>query len=419
MSLNAQIRTLRSVFVAMAGVQLAMAATGTMVPIAFAEIGASQEAASVAASAFSAGFLVGCFFVARFIANIGYIRAFTAATSIATAAALLFFLLSSPLVLILLRFLTGLATAALFSIGGAWINETAEQYTRGRVLAIYAIVTGIVSVFSQLLVFVVPDDIHGAFVLVALVYCVTIMVIATTRTNPPDTGSKATMRIKGVIREAPAAVAGIFAMGIVSTTILSVAPYNAAKLGIDYRDIALMIGAIYLGRVLFQYPLGLLSDTMDRRIVVFATSLICASVLLLVAILTDPDYVPEPFQYLSWGYFVLIALMISLGGTLLPLYSLLVAHALDRTEPQFVASSVVTMLFLWTIASVSGPLIANVFTAMYGDNALHWVNFVVMLIFVLFLALRIWFVEGVSRTDKTSHIDMDPTSTEISPSTKN
>ena len=419
MSLNTQIFTLRSVFIAMAGIQLATAASGTLVPLAFSEIGASQEAASIAASAYPAGFLVGCFFVAKFIANIGHIRAITAGAAITTAAALLFFLVSSSSALIALRFLTGLATATMFSIGDAWINETAEEYSRGRVLAIYAVVIGLMSVFSQILVIIVPGDVLDSFVLIALVYCLSIVVIATTRTNPPDTGSKATVRFRGVIKEAPAAVAGIIAMGMVSTTILSVAPYNAAKLGIEIRDIALIIGAIYLGRVLFQYPLGSLSDKMDRRILIFLTSLISTGVLLLMALLVDPDYVPEPFEYRSLGYFVLIALMIALGGSILPLYSLLVTHAIDRTAPEFVSSTVVTMLFFWTLASISGPLVTNVFTTIYNDNALHWVNLAVMLCYVVFLGVRIWFVEQVSGSEKTSHINMVPTSTEMAPSEKN
>ncbi len=415
MSLNAQVITLRSVFIAMAAIQLATAASGTLVPLAFSEIGASQEVASIAASAYSAGFLIGCFVVARFISNIGHIRSFAAGAAITTVAALLFSLISSSAVLVVLRFLTGLATAGLFSVGDAWINETTEETSRGRVLSIYAIVIGLVSVFSQVIVLLVPDDVGESFVYVALIFCLSIIVIATTRTNPPDTGPKATVRIKGLIQDAPAAVFGIFAMGIVSTTILSVAPYGAAQLGIEIRDIAIIIGSIYLGRVIFQYPLGSLSDLMDRRIVAFFASLICSAVLLLMALLVDPDYIAEPFEYRSLGFVVLVVLMIALGGSLLTLYSLLVSHALDRTAPEFVSSAAVTMLFVWTVGSIVGPLVANGFTSIFGDLALHWMNFAVMLGYVVFLGLRIWFVEPVSSAEQTSHVDMVPTSTEMVP----
>lgn len=413
MSLNTQLLTLRSVIVAMAGVQLATAASGTLVPLVFSEIGASQEAVSFAASAYSAGFLVGCFFVAKFIGDIGHIRAFAAAAAITTLAALLFSLVSLTPALILLRLLTGLATAGLFAIGDAWINETAEESTRGRVLSIYAIIIGLVSVGSQVFVVLTPDDVSKTFVFVAVIYCFIIIVIAITRSNPPETGSRADVRVAQLMKNAPAAALGIFAMGFVSTNILSVAPYGAAQLGVETQDIALMIGAIYLGRVLFQYPLGVLSDRIDRRIVILITSLISVVVLVLMTILSDPKYADEPFDYLSFEFGVLIVLLLAFGGSLLALYSLLVSHALDRSEVTQFSSTAVTMLFVWTIASVAGPIVVNGFTIVLGDNALFWVNLVVMLSYTIFLSVRIVFIEPVSDDERIAHVDVVPTSTEL------
>ncbi len=418
MSLNVQILTLRSVFIAMAGIQLATAASGTLVPLVFSEIGASQEAASFAASAYSAGFLLGCFVVSRFIADVGHIRAFSAFAAIATSAALLFSLTHATAFLILLRFLVGLSTASLFAIGDAWINETAEGSSRGRVLSVYAIVVGLVAVGSQAMVFLTPDDISQIFAAVSLLYCFSIVVIATTRTNPPDTGTRITLRIKGLFADSPAAALGAFAVGIVTTNILNVAPFGAAQLGIDAKDIAIVIATIYLGRVLFQYPLGSLSDGMDRRVVIMIASMVCAAVLLAMAVLVDPDYVGEKFDYFTFGYFVFSFLMLLLGGSLLTLYSILVAHSLDRTVPVFVSSTAVTMLFVWTLGSIVGPLLASALSSAFGDPAVNWLNFAIMLVFGLFMAARIRQVEPPSAAEQTSHVDAMTTSTEMVPESK-
>ena len=277
----------------------------------------------------------------------------------------------------------------MFAIGDAWINETAEESTRGRVLSIHAIVVGLVSVGSQFFVVLVPDDIGETFVMVAIIYCLTIVVIAITRSNPPISGERAIVRMGPVLKSAPAAVVGIFATGFVSTNILNVAPYGAAQVGVEVEDIALMIGAIYFGRVLFQYPIGSLSDKMDRRIVVLATSLVSLAVLFLMAILSDPEYAGEPFDYLTFEFGVVMLLMLGFGGNLLVMYSLLISHALDRSDTTQYSSTAVTMLFIWTIASISGPLIVNAFTIFLGDSAMLWVNFVVMTGFSLFLIVRI------------------------------
>ncbi len=420
MAIRNQVLNLQSLFIAMAAVQLATAGSGTLVPLAFSEIGASQEAASFAASAYSAGFLVGCFVVARSIADIGHIRAFASGAAITIAVAILFSVSTNTPFLVFLRFLSGLATAGLFSIGDTWINETAEEKTRGRVLAVYAIIVGVVAVFSQFLVFVVPGDIREVFVYVALFYCISIVVISTTRSSPPNNETTVPIRIRGLFKDAPAAVLGVFAMGMVSTTLLSVVPYNAAQLGVEIIDVAFMVALIYLGRVLFQFPLGWLSDKMDRRKVILIATVTATVVLLLMAVLVDVDYdhSVNSFDYNSIGFVILCIILMLLGGSLLTLYSLLVAHALDRTVPVYVSSAAVTMLLVWTLGSISGPLIANLVTTFFGDIALYWVNFAVMFCFALYLGQRIWSVEPVSRAEQTFHTEVLPTSTEMAPTEK-
>ncbi|WP_319546278.1 MFS transporter [Ruegeria conchae] len=420
MAIKNQILSLQSLFISMAAVQLATAGSGTLVPLAFSEIGASQEVASMAASAYSAGFLVGCFVVARSIVDFGHIRAFAFGAAIAIAVAILFSVSTSTPFLVVLRFLSGLATAGLFSIGDTWLNETAEERTRGSVLAVYSIVVGIVAVFSQFLVFVVPGDIREAFVYVALFYCLSIVVISTTRSTPPNNDTPVPIRVRGLLKDAPAAAVGAFAIGMVSTTLLSVVPYSAAQLGIEIINVAIMVALIYLGRVLFQFPLGRLSDKMDRRIVILIATVTATLVLFVMGILVDVDYdhSVNSFDYNSIGFVILSIILVLLGGSLLTLYSLLVAHALDRTVPVFVSSAAVTMLLVWTLGSIAGPLIANIATTYFGDIALYWVNFAVMLCFALYLGQRVWSVEPVSRAEQTSHTDVLPTSTEMAPSEK-
>lgn len=402
----------------MAIIQLATAATGTLVPLVFSEIGATQEEASLAASAYSFGFLLGCFVVSKSIADVGHIRAFAAGAAITTATAILLTVTNSIALLIFLRFLGGIATAGLFSIGDAWISASAQKSTRGKVLAFYSVVLGLVSVLSQFLVVAAPDSTRDAFSYVAIAYCGAILLLAITRTAPPDSRSKASVRLRGLLKDAPTAALGVFTIGMVSTTLLSVAPFHAVQLGVVAYDVALIVGLIYLGRVLFQFPLGWISDALDRRIVIFFASAIATVVLLLMALLVDPSYEPEPFNYASTSFFVLCALMVSLGGSLLTLYSVLVAHAVDRTAPVFVSSAAITMLMVWTLGSITGPLLANAITTHFGDTAMHWGNFAVMLAYVVFLGGRIKAADPTPHAEQTKHTGAMPTSTAMAPTKK-
>ena len=418
MTLNAHLTTLRSVFLALASIQLATAASGTLVPLYFFEIGASQEAASLAASAYSAGFMVGCFIVARSISGIGHIRAFAGAAAIATSAAVLISVVELTWVLVFLRFLVGLATASLYAIGDAWVSEKAEGPARGRILSVYAVVVGTVAVGSQFMVMFLPEDVSEIFSFVALLYCLAIVVIANTRSDPPDKDTKISLRAWGVFADSPVAVVGAVIIGIVGTNILSVAPFGAAQIGVHPTDIAIMIGSIYLGRVLLQYPIGMLSDRMDRRVVIMFASAVAAVVLLAMALLSDTNYQPERFEFFSVPFLVLFILMIGLGGSLLTLYSVFVAHAIDKTAPVFVSSTTVTLLLMWTLGSVTGPLITSGVTSVLGDHSMNWMNVAMMLGLSIFTWFRIWRVGPASQAERTTHSAVMPSSTKLVPEHK-
>lgn len=418
MNLNKNLMTLRAVMIAMAAVQFATATSGTLVAIYFAEIGSSQEVVSLATAGYSLGFMIGCFVVAQSIADFGHIRAFSASAAVCTIAALLFFLTENVILLLLSRFAVGLATASLFAIGDAWISAKAHDALRGRVLSIYAVLLGLMSVGSQALLMFGTAKLDQLFVILAIVYAASVIVIDTTRADPPSSKSKANLRPLALLREAPTAFWGALAIGMVSAAVLNVAPFGASVLGISTEDIALMIAAIYLGRVLFQFPLGKASDGMDRRIVILVTSAVATGILLLFAILSQPGSGTVTIDRFSLGHLAFLGALTLLGGSLLTMYSLLVAHASDRSVPVYVASSAVTMLFVWTSGSVFGPIAVSLLSAVFGDGSMQWMIFGIMLGLTLFVARQLLAIEPAARAERTTHRDIVTTSVDMAPTEK-
>lgn len=417
-SFSAQIHTLKYLFIAVAAIQLVTAASGTIVALYFAETGASQEIAALAPAAYSLGFLIGCFFIASWITSIGHIRAFSAAAAICTASALLFSVTEHEPSLLFVRLMTGIATAGLFAIGDAWISETVDGSSRGRLLAVFAIILGLMSVFSQVIVIVTPDDLNQSFVLVSLLYCLAIVVIAAAPSVPPEGKERANVRIKALFTDAPTAAFGALAVGIVSTVFMNVVPYRAATMGVDAVDIAVAMGAVYVGRILFLYPLGLVSDRMDRRKVILAASTVATFALLVFAYFTTGDGVQEASVLGTLLYRLLTAGLVLLGGSMLTLYSLLLAHAMDRTVPVYVASSAVTMLFVFTIGGIIGPLLTSVVSAMFGDMAMGWMLPIVMAAFTALTAVRIKRVAPAAKAEQTNFKAAETTSLKSLPTQK-
>ncbi len=397
--------SLQALLLSMGSIHLATAALGTLVALRIAAIGGSAELASLVAASYSLGFLLGCFLTYKPLANVGYVRAFAAAAALSAMFALLMSRTDSAASWVIARFVIGMATAGLYSVGEAWINDSAPSESRGRILAVYSTVLGVASVASQALVAFVAEDIAAGFVLMAATFCFAIVVLALTNVKQPAVKGHATVRLLPVFRYSPTAFVGTLVTGIVVTVFLSILPFQASTVGISSTTITVNIAMAYAGRILFQYPLGRISDLMDRRVVVVGLSLVASGVLLLIAVFVTADGSAlrgEPGMMIS---IVAAGVSIVLGGTLLPLYAILMAHAMDRTDPIYVPSTAITLLFVFTVGGVLGPVLVAMISAVFGDKFMDWAIFSLLFSFSLFAAWRIGQVDPVPLAEQ---IDMAP-----------
>lgn len=416
--MNSKLLSLRSLFVSVGCIQLATAAMGTLVALQIAEAGGSSEEASWVAAAYSIGFLVGCFYIFGPLARIGYIRAFTAAAALCTICTLLLSATDSLLALLLSRFVTGLATAGLYAIGDAWINDTSDNASRGRTLSIYYIVLGFTSVLSQAFVVLFSGDLDDAYVALAALYSLATVVLALTRTAPPENVGKTTLRIKEAFRDSPIAFSGSFINGFVIALLIYVVPFQASVAGIPSNIIAYVVGAVYLGRILLQLPLGRLSDRSDRRIVIMVASIASALLLFVLSLISQQEKLAvmgEAGPILQITVFVGAAL---LGGFIMPLYALNVALALDRTVPVYVGATAVTHLFIYTLGSVIGPLVGGGASAAFGGTAILWLSFALMIAISALAGISIRNRERVPAAEAVTLVTAAATSVSMVPETK-
>lgn len=413
-----QILSMRSLFVSLGSITVATAALGTLVALYIAQIDGPPSAAAWAAASYSVGFLLGCFYIFRPLARIGHIRAFAAAAGLCSIATLTLYAEPGLAVLLVARFVTGIATAALYAIGDAWINDTAPPKARGRVLAIYSIILGIAAVASQGVVMWLAEDLASAFVAMAVLYSVAIVLLAPTRSTPPPIAGVLGLRFGAALREAPTAVVGCFVNGFVIALLLNVVPYQLSVAGLGATSVALLVGTLYAGRILLQFPLGIASDRRDRRIVILAVTLATAALLALLALVSRGDATVMTGARGLTGQVVMLVGAFLLGGFILPLYSLLIAHAIDRTVPVYVGPTAVTLLFVFTIGSVTGPIIGGALAAAFGGVSIIWASAALTALAGVFTGWRILRSERAPPADAATNVMAAPTSVAISPSEK-
>ena len=107
-----------------------------------------------------------------------------------------------------------------------------------------------------------------------------------------------------------------------------------------------------------------------------------------------------------------------LGGALLTAYSLLVAHAMDRTVPVYVGSTTVTLLFVWTMGAVTGPLLASLVSAAFGDESASWLLTFLMMGYTSYVLVRLKRAKASDRAEKTAFVSTETSSLEVAPSQK-
>jgi MFS family permease len=111
-------------------------------------------------------------------------------------------------------------------------------------------------------------------------------------------------------------------------------------------QISLFIAAIFTGGLVFQYPLGWVSDRMDRRRLVALVALVGA-----VTMAATMIFAP--------GFGVLLVVALIIGGISNPLYALLLAHTNDYLEREDMAAASGGLLFINGLGAIAGPIITG------------------------------------------------------------
>ncbi|HSI40529.1 MAG TPA: MFS transporter [Xanthobacteraceae bacterium] len=361
----------------------------TLLPLRGSAEGFSAVNLGIMGSFYYLGFVLGCLFVPRLVRRAGHIRTFAALTSIVVAAMLGHVLLVAPLPWFVLRTITGFCFAGLYLVVESWLNDRATNQTRGMIMSVYVIVDYIALTAGQMMVTLYPIRGFEPFMLAAILFAIATLPVVTTSAGQPAPLEAARVRPLKLLKAAPIAVAGCFTIGMTNGSIWSLGPIFGVGRGLGEDGAAIFMSAIVVAGALAQWPIGRLSDRMDRRRVLMV--LMAGATLAGLALALAPA-----------GSIGLLALAMVFGGIALPAYSLVVAHAYDRSRPEDVVETAAGMLLSYGVGSIAGPAISSLAMAREGPNALFLFTaacHALLLLFVAFQVVRTG--ASLSRTDLT------------------
>lgn len=329
----------------------------TLVPLRGAVEGFGATAIGAIGSAYFVGMLAGTWATPAVVARAGHIRAFSAYAAIAGAAALGFAALVHPAAWILLRLVMGFCFAGLFTIIESWIHDKATNATRGRLLATQNAVHFTGSASGQQVLRLDEPTSFTLFSAVSALFMLSVVPLAMTRQEPPPIPARGRVEIATLYAATPVAVIGMILIGLANATFWSLVPAYVERLGIGAAGVASFMTCVILGSAVGPYPIARLSDAVDRRKVIVGVAGGAALVEIALVALTP-------------GAGLLYGLGFLLGMCLPVLYSLVSAHTNDRVGRDRMVAVAATLLFLYCIGGIVGPVLAALMMAAFGDAAL-------------------------------------------------
>ncbi len=343
--------------------QLANTLLSVVLPLTLALKGYSGTTAGLVITGYGLGFLAGCLVAPRLIRSVGHIRAFAVLAAICSVTSMVFAASQFVLLWFVLRVAMGFCQAGLFTVVEGWLSAAAPAKSRGGILSFYLVATKFAIVGGQLVLSQLDTTSLIWFEIAGAIFTLSLIPVALTTSPQPPPSRLEVLGPRALYRIAPAAVVGCIGSGLLNSALLGLTPVYGTKLGLAPSMVVWLLTAFQLGSFFCQWPLGRLSDRVDRRLVIVACVAAVAGLSIATA-LTGLGAALLPLYFL-------------LGGSALTFYAVAVAHAADFAEADQMVGVSSSLLLAWAAGAALGPSLAAPFIDLIGPEGLFTYSFLV------------------------------------------
>jgi len=308
-------------------------------------------------SCYYVGYVLGTKIAPPLLGRLGHIRVFATLAAIASVAILIQGCFVDPVTWGSMRLVSGLCFAGIYVVAESWLNDRATRANRGRLFAVYMLVLYVGLGAAQFLLILANPRTPAPFMLVSVLISLAMVPIVVSAQQVPEHALPRKVRLRDLYRNSPLGIVAVSVSGLISAIIFSMGPVYARQSGMETTGVATYMAGSILAAVVTQYPVGRLSDRIDRRTVIAGVCTL--SMLAAGSIVAFPE--------MPRAVFLTLAALFS--GFALTLYSLSVSHVNDKLEPaEMVAASSALLLLNGTSAAL-GPVLAGSLMTAFGPGA--------------------------------------------------
>ncbi len=311
------------------------------------------------------GYLSGALTIPIFLQRVGHIRVFAALASLASIAILLHSVFLHPYSWFFIRIITGVSLSGIYVIMESWLNNKATNETRGKLLSIYMIITFVFVGLGQFLLNLSDPAKVDLFILVSILLSFSLLPILLSNTEQPTISDTKYFTLKEFYILSPLGFISALMIGLAHSALFGFGAVYVSSKGFTLFEISIFMVSISSFGALAQWPIGYISDKIDRRIILIAITFIAAGLSIFIVI----------SSYLSFILFIILSGIFSAMS--LPMFSVAVAHVNDFLESNEIISASSTFNILIGVGSIIGPILVSSSMTLVGPNGFFIYLFIV------------------------------------------
>lgn len=317
----------------------------------------SSISIGIITSLFYLGLVLGSFKIEKLIVRIGHIRTFANFGAILTASILIHLFEYNFYIWCILRLITGFSTAGLFIVIESWLLTLGDTKNRGQILAIYMVALYLANSLSQLFLKIDSLNYNQLFIMIGISAVLSIIPLSLTKSQSPIIEETSALSLKKIYLLTKTGVAGCFCAGLIMSSIYGFLPLFLIKISND-DFVATGMALVIFGGMFWQYPIGKISDLIERRKIILFLCIAGIIISLLINIFNN--------------YTLLCSLIFILGGVTFTLYPISISHACDSLNSEDIISGTQALLLAYSLGAVIGPLITPIFIKLLGIYGLFY-----------------------------------------------
>ncbi len=397
------VQVLSGVWALLIGIVLIMLGNGmhfTLIGLRGGIEGFSAAELAIVTSGYFMGFLSGARLTPLLIRRVGHVRVFAALGSFMSAGLIAFPLLTEPWAWTALRLLIGFCMSGIFVTAESWLNHAATNETRGKVLSAYMIAQTLGIIGAQGLLTLGDAATSVLFIGASILVSVSFAPILLSAIPVPAVEVARPMSLRKLFINTPLSTVGIFLLGSVYATQSGMGAVFGTQIGMSASQIALFVAMLFAGALVLQYPIGWLSDRMDRRRLILGAAVLGAV-----------------SCTLGWitggGLWPLMTSAFFAGGVTTPLYALFLAYTNDALSAEDMPSASGGLVFTFGLGAITGPLATGWAMQELGPFAFWLVLAVTFVAIALYALYRMTQRSSVPMDETESYLGVLPTASPL------